>query len=83
MRTSIVRLVSIGAAFAFMLSMLATFSCGQKRDDDSAQLALVAYLVAIGVLRPSAIVRPGGDGVPEGDLAPAPCTEGQLCELNP
>lgn len=66
-----------------MLSMLLSFSCGQKREEDSAQLALVAYLIAIGVLRPSAIVRPGGDGVPEGDLAPAPCPDGQLCELNP
>ena len=52
------------AAGAFIASVLLSFSCGQKRSDDSGELAAIAYLIGIGVLRPSVINRPSTEGDP-------------------
>lgn len=57
------------------VSILLSFSCGQKREDDSAELALISYLIAIGVLRPSAITRPSTEGDPANAQAMEDCRE--------
>ena len=76
MRQSTLRVFSLAAAAFLVVSMLLTFSCGQKRKDDSAELALISYLIAIGVLRPSAITRPSAEGDPANAQANENCTEG-------
>lgn len=58
------RAAALVAAAGFIVSVLLTFSCGQKRSDDSGELAAIAYLIGIGVLRPSVINRPSTEGDP-------------------
>lgn len=71
----VMRAFCFSAAVFLVVSILLSFSCGQKRENDSAELAAISYLIAIGVLRPSVISRPSTEGDPANAQALENCME--------